>query len=85
MGKMTNAYEISVGKPEMNGPFVYEGNIKTNLKTIGREGVDWIHAAQDRNQWRILVSVLSGCINGGRFLDQLIYYQFLETESAPWK
>jgi hypothetical protein len=27
----------------------WEGNIKSNLKDLGREGVDWLHLAQDRN------------------------------------
>jgi hypothetical protein len=26
-------------------------NIRTNLKQIGWESVDWIHQAQDRYQW----------------------------------
>jgi hypothetical protein len=29
---------------------VNEKNIKTNLKEIGREGVEWINLAQDRDQ-----------------------------------
>jgi hypothetical protein len=29
----------------------WEYNIKTNLREIGWEGLDWIHKAQDRNQW----------------------------------
>jgi len=32
-----------------------EGNIKTELKEIGCEVVDWIHLAQDRDQWQALV------------------------------
>jgi hypothetical protein len=29
-----------------------------NLKEIGWKGVDWIHLAQDRDQWRDLVSMV---------------------------
>jgi hypothetical protein len=29
-----------------------EDDIKTDLKKIGWECVDWIHLAQDRNRWR---------------------------------
>jgi len=29
-----------------------------NLREIGWEGVDWMHLAQDREQWRALVSTV---------------------------
>jgi hypothetical protein len=29
-----------------------EYNIRMNLREIGREGANWMHLAQDRNQWR---------------------------------
>jgi hypothetical protein len=32
--------------------------IKTDLEEIGRNSVDWIHLAQDRNQWRVLVNMV---------------------------
>jgi hypothetical protein len=32
-----------------------EDNIKMNIRTIGWSGVNWIHLAQDRNQWWTLV------------------------------
>jgi hypothetical protein len=31
-------------------------NIKTDLREIGWDGVDWIDLAQDRDQWRALVN-----------------------------
>jgi hypothetical protein len=34
-----------------------------------REGVDWIHLAQDSGQWRALVYEILGSIKGGAFLD----------------
>jgi hypothetical protein len=33
-------------------------NIKIDLREIGRKGVDCIHLAQDRDQWRVLVSTV---------------------------
>jgi hypothetical protein len=30
----------------------WEDNIRTNLREIGWERVDWMHVAQDRDQWR---------------------------------
>jgi len=60
MGNMRNVYSNLVGKPEGKRPFRkhkrrLEDNIRICLKEIGREGVDWIHLAQDRDQWRTLV------------------------------
>jgi hypothetical protein len=45
----------------------WEDNIKMDLREIGWEGVDWLHLAQDRDQWRAVVSF----IKGGEFLDWL--------------
>jgi hypothetical protein len=36
----------------------WEDIIKMDLREIGWEGVDWIHLAQDRDQWRVLVNTL---------------------------
>jgi hypothetical protein len=35
-----------------------ENNIKIDLKEIVREGVDWMHLAQDRDQWRDSVNTV---------------------------
>jgi hypothetical protein len=32
-----------------------EDNIKMDLREIGRGGMDWIHLAQDRHQWKVLL------------------------------
>jgi hypothetical protein len=32
-----------------------EDNIRMDLREIGFEGVDWIHLAQDGDQWQALV------------------------------
>jgi hypothetical protein len=60
--EMRNVYKIWVGKPEgrrLGRPRNrWEHNIKTYLRKIGLEGVDWIHVAQDRDQWKALVKTV---------------------------
>jgi len=34
-----------------------DDNIKIDLREKGLEGVDWIHLAQDRDQWRAVVNM----------------------------
>jgi hypothetical protein len=36
----------------------WEDNIRMDLREIGWEGVDWIHLAQDRDQWWALVNTV---------------------------
>jgi hypothetical protein len=57
---MRTAYSILAGKPEGKRPFGrrksrWKDNIKMDLREIGREDVDWIHLAQDRDQLRAFV------------------------------
>jgi hypothetical protein len=52
---MKNAYTILVGKPEGKKPLGrprrrWLDNIRTDLREIAWEVVDWIHLAQDRDQ-----------------------------------
>jgi hypothetical protein len=52
-----------VGKPDGKSPLGrprrrWVGNIKIGLREIGWDGIDWIDLAQDRGQWRALVSVV---------------------------
>jgi hypothetical protein len=52
-----------VGKPEgkrLRGRFRHrwEDNIRMDLREVGREGVDWMHMAQDRDQWRAVVKTV---------------------------
>jgi hypothetical protein len=43
IGEMRNAYKILVGKPEGDRPLrSWEDNIKTDLRKIGWEVVNWI-------------------------------------------
>jgi hypothetical protein len=36
----------------------WEDDIKMDLMEVVREGVDWIHLAQDVNQWRAAVNTV---------------------------
>jgi hypothetical protein len=36
----------------------YEDIIRMDVREIGWERVDWIHLAQDRDQWRALVNTV---------------------------
>jgi hypothetical protein len=59
-GEKKNAYRILVGKPERRRPLGrprrgWEDNIRMDLRVIGWSVMDWIHLAQDRDQWRALV------------------------------
>jgi len=63
MKEMRNAYKILVGIPEgkrlLGRPKRrWENNIRTDLRETGWEGVDWIHLAQDRDQWRVVVNTV---------------------------
>jgi hypothetical protein len=60
MGDIRNAYNILVGKPERKIPIGKTGvDGKMLLEWILRsEGVDWIHLAQDRDQWRALANMV---------------------------
>jgi hypothetical protein len=59
---MRIAYNILVGKPERDHPeesiFRWKDNIRTDLKETGWECMDWIHLAQDRDQWRAVVNTV---------------------------
>jgi hypothetical protein len=60
MGDMRNAYEILIKKPEGRRSLGrprnrWEDNILMDLREIVWD-VDWIHLAQDRDQWRALLN-----------------------------
>jgi hypothetical protein len=59
-GEKRNAYKILMGRPEGKGPLGRhrrrrDGNIKMDLRERGWVGMDCIHLAQDRDQWRVFV------------------------------
>jgi hypothetical protein len=58
-----NAYRILVGKPEGKRLVgrtrrSWVDKIKMNLRRIVLGGIDWIHLAQDRDQWRVLMNTV---------------------------
>jgi hypothetical protein len=51
-----NAYKILIGNPDGKRPLGiprrrWEDNIGTDLREIGWKDVDWMHLAEDRDQW----------------------------------
>jgi hypothetical protein len=63
MGAKRNAYRILVGNPERKRPLGrprrrWVDNIKTDLREIGWNGMDWIDLAQDMDHWRALVKAV---------------------------
>ena len=61
--KITGASRVLVGEPGGNGLLGklrgrWEDNIKTDLKEIGWDVVDWIDIVQDRDRWWDLVNVV---------------------------
>jgi hypothetical protein len=63
MGEMRKAYRILVHKSEGKRPLGrlrrrWEDNIKIDLRKIGWEDVDWIHLAQDREDYRAFVTMV---------------------------
>jgi len=63
MGEMGNAYQILVREPEGKRPFRrprhgWEYDIRMDLREIRLETVDWMHLAQDRNQWWAAVNMV---------------------------
>jgi len=56
-------YRVLVGKPDGKRPLArprlrWVDNIRMNLQEVGREYMDWIGLAQDRDRWRTLVSAV---------------------------
>jgi hypothetical protein len=63
MGEERKIYKVSVGKSEGKRPLGrprsrWEDEIRINLSEIGRESVEWIHMAHDRDRWRALVNTV---------------------------
>jgi hypothetical protein len=62
-GEKRNACRILVGMSERKISLRrsrrrYVDNIKKDLREIGWDSMDWIDLAQDRDQWRALVSTV---------------------------
>jgi len=63
VGERRGVYRILVGKSEGKRPLGrprlrWEDNIKVDVQVVGREGMDWIELAQDRDRWRALVNAV---------------------------
>jgi hypothetical protein len=62
MEEMRNAYKILIGKPEGKRSLgiyaIWEVNIRMHLMEIWWKVVNWIHLAQDRDQWRVVVNTV---------------------------
>jgi hypothetical protein len=63
MGEGRNVYRVLVGKPKGMRPLGrprrrWEDGIKMDLGETGWGDVEWIHLAQDRDQWRALVNAV---------------------------
>jgi hypothetical protein len=65
--KNLNTYRVLVGRPEgkrpVGGSRCRLRNIKLDRRETGRGAMDWIHLAQDRNQWRALVNTVMNLRN----------------------
>jgi hypothetical protein len=60
-GEMRNSYKILVGKPEGKRPLGRprrDGKILERILEKRWKGVDWIHLAEDRDQWRAVVNTV---------------------------
>jgi hypothetical protein len=73
---MRNTYTVLVGKSVEKRPIGkrrrrWVNNIEMDLRTVGLDGVDWIHLAQDRDCWRVLVNTVTKLLvpfKAGNFL-----------------
>jgi hypothetical protein len=63
MEEKRNLYRILVGKPEGKRPLGrprrrWVDNIKTDIREIGWDCMEWTNLAQDRDQWRALMNTV---------------------------
>jgi hypothetical protein len=61
MRELRNAYRILVGKSEGKRPLGRprcrcEDSIRMDLGKMGWKGLDWMHLAQDKEQWPAVVN-----------------------------
>jgi hypothetical protein len=63
MEEERKVYKVLVGKPEGKSPLGrprhrWKNGIRMDLRKTGWGSVEWIHMAQDRDQWQILVNTV---------------------------
>jgi hypothetical protein len=63
MEDMINAYKILVGRPGGKRPIIrlrhrWKDKEWMDLRERGWQDVDWIHLAQDRDQWRAVLNMV---------------------------
>jgi hypothetical protein len=68
MEETRNEYRILVGKPQGTRPLGrsrrrWVDNITRDLREIALDDMDWIDLAQDRDQWRALVSTVMNLLD----------------------
>jgi hypothetical protein len=87
-GEKKNTYSILVGKPEGRRPLGrprcrWMDNIKIDPREARWDGVDWIHLAQDKDQWRALMNTVMKLRvpeNAGKFLSSCIFGSFTRSQ-----
>jgi hypothetical protein len=83
MGEKSNVYRALVGKPEEKRLRHKWEDKRTDVGEIGWGGMDCIHLAQDRDQWRTIVSAVMNLriqYNAGKLLSG---WQLLKNGSIP--
>jgi hypothetical protein len=77
VGERGIAYKLLVRKPDEQKPLERPRYRRENLEDVRREGLDWIHLVQNRDQWWALmnaVTKLLGSIKSRKFLERLTNY-----------
>jgi hypothetical protein len=72
MAKFRNTYKILVKNAEGKRPFGrprrrWQDDIRMDRREIGWEGVEWMHLAEDYDQWRAVLN-FRFYMKGGEFL-----------------
>jgi hypothetical protein len=67
MGKERGVHRVLVGKPEGKRPLGrprrrWEDKIKIDVQEVGGGRWDWMELAQDRDRWRVLVSMVKNLL-----------------------
>jgi hypothetical protein len=63
MGEGRKVYKVLMGKPKRKRPLErlrhrWEDGIRMDFREIGWGSVEWIHLAQDREQWQTVLNAV---------------------------